>query len=83
MLFILEFQSWHGLCIIEFETNTQAATQGLTSRHNKDSIMTSKFIENGLTLLAALVILIGVSAAASSAFAGDVGTVEIHGSAQT
>jgi len=45
--------------------------------------MTSKFIENGLTLLAALVILIGVSAAASSAFAGDVGTVEIHGSAQT
>jgi hypothetical protein len=45
--------------------------------------MISKYFENGLTLLAILVILIGVSAAASSAFAGDLGTVEIHGSAQT
>ena len=44
--------------------------------------MNSKLIENGLALLGVLVILLGVSAAASSAFAGNVGTVEIHGSAQ-
>jgi hypothetical protein len=44
--------------------------------------MKSKYFENGLALLGALVIIIGVSAAASSALAGDVGTVEIHGSAQ-
>jgi hypothetical protein len=44
--------------------------------------MKSKYFENGLALLGALVILIGVSAAASSAFASDPGTVEIHGSAQ-
>ena len=45
--------------------------------------MNSKFIENGLALLGILVILVGVSAAATSAFAGDVGTVEIHGTAQS
>jgi hypothetical protein len=44
--------------------------------------MYSKYFENGLALLAALVILVGVSAAANMALAGDVGTVEIHGSAQ-
>jgi hypothetical protein len=44
--------------------------------------MNSKYFENGLALLGALVILIGVSAAASSALAGDQGTVEIHVSAQ-
>jgi hypothetical protein len=48
----------------------------------KDSIMNSKTFLNGLALLGALVILIGVSAAATSAFVGDVGTVEIHGTAQ-
>ncbi len=44
--------------------------------------MNSKTFENFLALLGALVILIGVSAAASTAFAGDMGTIEIHGSAQ-
>ena len=44
--------------------------------------MKSKNFENILALLGALVILIGVSAAASSALAGDLGTVEIHASAQ-
>ena len=44
--------------------------------------MNSKYFENGLAILGALLILIGVSAAASSALAGDVGTVEIHGYAQ-
>jgi len=44
--------------------------------------MKSKFFENALALLGALVILIGVSAAASMALAGDANTVEIHGSAQ-
>jgi len=44
--------------------------------------MKSKNFENILALLGALVILIGVSAAASSALAGDFGTVEIHASAQ-
>lgn len=44
--------------------------------------MKTKYFENGLALLGALVILIGVSAAASTALAGDFGTVEIHRSAQ-
>lgn len=44
--------------------------------------MKSKYFENLLALLGALVILIGVTAAASTALAGDMGTVEIHGSAQ-
>jgi len=57
-------------------------TQGSAARLIKDSIMKSKTFENLLALLGALVILVGVSAAASTAFAGDVGTVEIHGSAQ-
>ena len=45
--------------------------------------MKSKYFENALALLGVLVILIGVSAAASSALAGDFGTVEIHTSAQS
>jgi len=44
--------------------------------------MKNSYFENVLALLGILVILIGVSAAASSAFAGDLGTVEIHGSGQ-
>jgi len=44
--------------------------------------MKSKYFENTLALLGALVILIGVSAAARPAPAGDPGTAEIHGSAQ-
>ena len=44
--------------------------------------MKGKYFENGLALLGALVILVGVSAAAGSAFAGSIGTVEIHSSAQ-
>lgn len=44
--------------------------------------MKSITFENLLALLGALVILVGVSAAANTAFAGDTGTVEIHGSAQ-
>ena len=44
--------------------------------------MKSKYFENGLALLGSLAILIGVSAAASSALAGDLGTVEIQISAQ-
>lgn len=45
--------------------------------------MKSKYIENVLALLGALVILIGVSAAANTALAGDMGTVEIHRVAQS
>lgn len=67
---------------MEIETYINAATHGTAARQHKDSIMKSKYLENGLALLGALVILIGVSAAASSALAGDLGTVEIHGSAQ-
>lgn len=44
--------------------------------------MKSKYFENGLALLGALVILIGVTAAANTALAGDFGTVEIHRVAQ-
>jgi len=44
--------------------------------------MKSKYIENTLALLGVLVILIGVSAAASTALANDTSTVEIYGLAQ-
>jgi hypothetical protein len=50
---------------------------------NKESIMKSKNFLNGLALLGALVILIGVTAAANNALAGDLGTIEIHGSAHS
>ena len=43
--------------------------------------MKSKHFLNGLALLGALVILVGVTAAANNAFAGDTGSIEIHGSA--
>lgn len=43
--------------------------------------MNSKIFENGLAVLGALLILVAVSAAANIALAGDVGTVEIYGSA--
>ena len=44
--------------------------------------MKSIYFERGLAVLAALVILIGVSAAAHVALAGDIGTVEIYQSSQ-
>ena len=45
--------------------------------------MKNKYFVNILALLGALVVLVGVSAAANIAFAGDMGTVEIHGSAHS
>ena len=50
---------------------------------SKEVVMKSNIFENGLALLAALVILIGVSAAANLALVGDMGTLEIHGSAHS
>jgi hypothetical protein len=44
--------------------------------------MKIRHFENVLALLGALVILIGVTAAANNALAGDMGTIEIHSSAQ-
>lgn len=44
--------------------------------------MKSNHFVNVLALLGALVVLIGVSAAANIALAGDMGTVEIHRAAQ-
>ncbi len=44
--------------------------------------MNKHYFENGLALLGALLILTGVTAAASAALAGDMGTVEIHGNVQ-
>ena len=44
--------------------------------------MKSKYFENGLALLGALVILIGVTAAADIALAGDLGTIEMFSAAQ-
>lgn len=44
--------------------------------------MKSKYIENGLALLGALVILIGVSSAANTALASNTSTVAIYSSAQ-
>lgn len=63
-------KGWHGLCNKEIETNTNAVMQKQSSQQLKDWIMKSKYFENGLALLGALVILVGVSAAASSALAG-------------
>lgn len=48
---------------------------------NQELIMNSKTFENGLAVLAAVLILVAVSAAANIALTGDMGTVEIHGSA--
>lgn len=47
----------------------------------QDVMMKSNIFENGLALFAALVILIGVFAAANTALVGNTGTVEIHGAA--
>ena len=81
-LFLKDCQSWHEYCSKEIEILLSAATYGRMSlQKRKESIMKSKIFENGLALLGALVIIIGVSAAASTALAGDIGTVEIHGSA--
>jgi hypothetical protein len=44
--------------------------------------MKSKYFENVLALLGALAILVGVTAAATSALADDQGTVEIYTTAQ-
>ena len=44
--------------------------------------MKSKYFENVLALLGALAILVGVTAAATSALADDHVSVEIHSSAQ-
>lgn len=49
---------------------------------NKDIIMKSRFFENGLAILGALIIIVGVSAAANTALAGNMGTLEMHRSAQ-
>lgn len=49
---------------------------------NKDWMMKSKYFENALALLGALAILVGVTAAATTALAVDHRTVEIHSSAQ-
>ena len=45
--------------------------------------MKSRFFENGLAFLGALVILVGVSAAATEALAENLDSVEIHGSTLT
>ena len=45
--------------------------------------MKSKYFENGLAVLGALVILLGVSSAAMTALAVDTHTLEIHGPAQS
>jgi hypothetical protein len=44
--------------------------------------MKSRYFENGLALIGAIIILVAVTAAANTALAGDVGTLEIHYSAQ-
>jgi hypothetical protein len=50
---------------------------------NQELIMNNNTFENGLALLGALLILVAVSAAANIALTGDMGTVEIYGSAQS
>ena len=44
--------------------------------------MKSKYFENGLAFIGAIVILVAVTAAANTALAGDMGTLEIHYAAQ-
>jgi hypothetical protein len=63
-------------------THLRTATATGSARSSKETIMHSKYFENGLALVAALIILVGVMVAANTALAGDMGTVEIHSSAQ-
>lgn len=44
--------------------------------------MKTRYFENGLALLGALVILAGVGVAANISLAGDLGAIEIQGYAQ-
>tara|TARA_R110002096_G_scaffold154_28_gene994 strand:- start:90 stop:233 length:144 start_codon:yes stop_codon:yes gene_type:complete len=44
--------------------------------------MKSKYFENSLAVLGAVLIIVAVWASADSALAGDLGTVEFHYSAQ-
>ncbi len=43
--------------------------------------MKSKYFENSLAILGALLVIFGVSAAASDALAGNFDSLEIHGTA--
>ncbi len=43
--------------------------------------MKGKYLENGLALLGAVLIMVAVSAAASTALAGSTGTLEIYSAA--
>ena len=47
-----------------------------------DSIMKIKNFENGLAFIGAILIFVGVGAAASAALAGEIGAVKIYYSAQ-
>jgi hypothetical protein len=51
--------------------------------HQKDKIMKGKYLENGLALLGAILILVAVSAAANTALAGDGGTLEFYSVARS
>lgn len=43
--------------------------------------MKNTYFEKGLAIVAALIVLVGVSSAASFALAGDIGSVELYASA--
>jgi hypothetical protein len=74
LLFLKDSQSWHGSCnsiCSEFRIVSHSAT-----RASQGTGMKNTNIENTLALAGALIVLIGVGAAASSALAGEVDTTD-------
>lgn len=60
-------------------SNNGDGANGCDAAKTKERAMKSKYFENGLAVLGAVVILVGVSFAANTALAGNQTTVEIHG----
>ena len=69
----MTFLSWHGLC------NGLGVSNELRSRNChqlRGKIMITKTIENGLTLLGALIVLFGFMSALNTAFADGVDDID-------
>lgn len=82
-LFNKDFKSWHGLCNKVIESNNTISNYfAKAGLRLKDRHMKTRYFENGLAFVGAILILAGVSAAANSALAGDPQPLEIYYSAQ-
>ena len=70
-MFLLLFQSWHGMC------NTESRILGrLSVNEHEEFAMQARKTINGLAVAGALIAMIGVSAAATEALAADSDTSE-------